>query len=89
MSIKEKTFSQIHAKYVDDLSLAKAIKLKEDLTVDNNLNFTMPLTFHNKIGLLYVTAILTWGYGWGWVDVDIEAEVEMRLSQSLVELELR
>ena len=45
---KRKPISQTHAKYVDDLSLAKAINLKEDLTTGQDLNFTLPLTYHNR-----------------------------------------
>ena len=37
-----------HVKYVDDLTIAEAMKLKNVLHVDNNLSWKRPLNYHNR-----------------------------------------
>ena len=38
----------IHLKYVDDLTIAEALKLKNVLNVENNLRWERPLKYHNR-----------------------------------------
>ena len=38
----------IHLKYVDDLTIAEALKLKNVLKVENNRGWERPLNYHNR-----------------------------------------
>ena len=43
-----KAIKNMHLKYVDDLTLAEAINLKSELSVENNLIWERPLRFHDR-----------------------------------------
>ena len=43
-----KAIKNLHLKYVDDLTLAEAIKLKSVLVVENNSGLERPLEYHKR-----------------------------------------
>lgn len=43
-----KIISRMHAKYVDDLTVAEALNLKDVLTVEREENITRPLNYHQR-----------------------------------------
>ena len=45
---KREPLRNIHLKYIDDLSVAQAINLKECLVTNPNPNPTLPLSYHDR-----------------------------------------